>query len=229
MNMSLRSVNVGQGLPVTIGARSVRSGIDKRPTLQPVGVNAGGLDGDQVLNTRHHGGPGQAAYLYTTDDYDWWAAQGVAVRDGLFGENLTLGGAGSSADWRVGDRLTTAGGVTLEITAPRIPCATLAAHLGDPAFARRFGAAARPGLYARVLTPGTVQAGDPVTATRAAPDAPTIRDLFELDLRGTLRGRPVTPDDLRGLLEHPLAERSRADLLKRLAKLEAQGEEGSRK
>ena len=101
MNMSLRSVNVGQGLPVIIGARSVRSGIDKRPTLQPVGVNAGGLDGDQVLNTRHHGGPGQAAYLYTTDDYDWWAAQGVAVRDGLFGENLTLGGAGSSADWRV--------------------------------------------------------------------------------------------------------------------------------
>ncbi|MCD0167646.1 hypothetical protein IHN58_18550, partial [Deinococcus sp. 12RED42] len=50
-----------------------------------------------------------------------------------------------------------------------------------------------------------------------------------LDLRGTLQGRPVTPDDLRGLLEHPLAERSRADLLKRLAKLEAQGEEGSRK
>ncbi|MCD0171608.1 hypothetical protein IHN59_18460, partial [Deinococcus sp. 23YEL01] len=48
-------------------------------------------------------------------------------------------------------------------------------------------------------------------------------------LRGTLRGRPVTPDDLRGLLEHPLAERSRADLLKRLAKLETQGAEGRQK
>ncbi|MCD0159389.1 hypothetical protein IHN57_19255, partial [Deinococcus sp. 6GRE01] len=48
-------------------------------------------------------------------------------------------------------------------------------------------------------------------------------------LRGTLRGHPVTPDDLRGLLQHPLADRSRADLLKRLVKLETQGEEGSRK
>ena len=226
MNMSLRSVNVGLGLPVTIGARSVRSGIDKRPTPRPVGVNAGGLDGDQVLNTRHHGGPGQAAYLYTTDDYDWWAAQGVTVRPGLFGENLTLSGAGSSADWRVGDRLQVgaAGGVTLEISAPRIPCATLAAHLGDPTFARRFAAAARPGLYARVLQPGTVQAGDPVTVTPATLDgAPSIGELFELDLHGTFRGQPVTPDDLRGLLEHPLADRSRADLLKRLAKLEKRG------
>lgn len=228
MNMSLRSVNVGQGLPVTVGARAVRSGIDKRPTLQPVGIGPHGLDGDRVLNTRHHGGPGQAAYLYTGDDYDWWAAQGLTVRDGLFGENLTLTGAGSSADWRVGDRLTTSGGVTLEITAPRVPCATLSAHLGDPAFARRFAAAARPGLYARVLTPGTVQAGDAVTVTRAAPDAPSLRDLFELDLRGTVQGRPVTPDDLRRLLAHPLAERSRADLLKRLAKLEARGPEGTR-
>ncbi|MFC6800731.1 MOSC domain-containing protein [Deinococcus caeni] len=197
-------MNVGQGLPVTVGARAVRSGIDKRPTLQPVGIGPHGLDGDRVLNTRHHGGPGQAAYLYTGDDYDWWAAQGVAVRDGLFGENLTLTGAGSSADWRVGDRLTTSGGVTLEVTAPRIPCATLSAHMGDPAFARRFAQAARPGLYARVLTPGTVQAGDPVTVTRAA------------------------PDDLRRLLAHPLAERSRTDLLKRLAKLEARGPEGTR-
>ncbi|MFC6748006.1 hypothetical protein ACFQE3_00175 [Deinococcus aquaticus] len=69
-----------------------------------------------------------------------------------------------------------------------------------------------------------MQAGDPITLTPAALDgAPGIGELFELDLHGTFRGQPVTPDDLRRLLEHPLAERSRADLLKRLAKLEKRG------
>ncbi|GAA5437256.1 MOSC domain-containing protein [Deinococcus aquaticus] len=226
VTMQLQHMNVGQATPLKVGARAARSGIDKRPVVGPVKVDKLGLAGDHVLNTRHHGGPDQAAYLYTSADYDWWAAQGLAVRPGLFGENLTVGGPGS-ADFRVGDRLHLGAGpegVILEITAPRIPCGTLAAHLGDPTFARRFAQARRPGLYARVLQPGTVQAGDPITLTPAALDgAPGIGELFELDLHGTFRGQPVTPDDLRRLLEHPLAERSRADLLKRLAKLEKRG------
>ncbi|MGM9321915.1 MOSC domain-containing protein [Deinococcus aquaticus] len=226
VTMQLQHVNVGQATPLKVGARAARSGIDKRPVGGPVQVGTLGLAGDHVLNTRHHGGPDQAAYLYTSADYDWWAAQGLAVRPGLFGENLTVSGPGS-ADFRVGDRLHLGArpeGVILEVTAPRIPCATLAAHLGDPTFARRFAQARRPGLYARVLQTGTVQAGDPVTLTPAAlDDAPGIGELFDLDLHGTFRGQPVTPDDLRRLLEHPLAERSRADLLKRLAKLEKRG------
>ena len=226
VTMQLQHANVGQATPLKVGARAARSGIDKRPVGGPVQVGTLGLAGDHVLNTRHHGGPDQAAYLYTSADYDWWAAQGLAVRPGLFGENLTVSGPGS-ADFHVGDRLHLGAGpegVILEITAPRIPCATLAAHLGDPTFARRFAQARRPGLYARVLQTGTVQAGDPVTLTPAAlDDAPSIGELFDLDLHGTFRGQPVTPDDLRRLLEHPLAERSRADLLKRLAKLEKRG------
>lgn len=226
VTMQLQHANVGQATPLKVGARAARSGIDKRPVGGPVQVGTLGLAGDHVLNTRHHGGPDQAAYLYTSADYDWWATQGLAVRPGLFGENLTVSGPGS-ADFRVGDRLHLGAGphgVILEITAPRIPCATLAAHLGDATFARRFAQARRPGLYARVLQTGTVQAGDPVTLTPAALDgAPSIGELFDLDLHGTFRGQPVTPDDLRRLLEHPLAERSRADLLKRLAKLEKRG------
>ncbi|WP_291427970.1 MOSC domain-containing protein [Deinococcus sp.] len=219
----LRYVNVGQATALKVGARAARSGIDKRPVGGPIQVGTLGLAGDHVLNTRYHGGPDQAVYLYTGADYDWWAAQGLAVRPGLFGENFTLGGP-DSADFRVGDRLhlgTGPQGVILELTAPRIPCATLAAHLGDPTFVRRFALACRPGLYARVLQTGTVQAGDPVTLTPAALDgAPSIGDLFHLDLHGTFRGQPVTPDDLRRMLKHPLAARSRADLLKRLEKLE---------
>ncbi|GAA0520567.1 MOSC domain-containing protein [Deinococcus depolymerans] len=220
----IQSVNVGQARPLQVGTRSTRSGIDKHPVSGPVQAGPLGLEGDQVLNTRHHGGPGQAAYLYTSSDYDWWTQQGLAVRPGLFGENLTLSGP-PSADWRVGDRLQIGGpgGVTLEVSAPRIPCATLAAHLGDPGFTRRFAQAGRPGLYARVLTPGPVQAGDPVTLTPAGPDAPSIGELFELDLHGTYRGQPVTAHALVALLTHPLAERSRADLQRRLAKLQAAG------
>ena len=39
--------------------------------------------------------PGQALYLYTVEDYSWWAGQGVESGAGVFGENLTVSGATS--------------------------------------------------------------------------------------------------------------------------------------
>jgi MOSC domain-containing protein YiiM len=201
--ITLLSVNVGALIPLQPDTPRKRTGIYKRPATDAVEVTPLGLIGDRVGNLTHHGGPDQAVYLYGADDYAWWSAQGVApATAGSFGENLTLDRWWP--DVRVGDRLQV-GEVMLELTAPRIPCGTLATRMGDPQFVKRFARAERCGAYARVLQRGTVQASMTVEVTRAPSDFPLIRDLFRLWYE-----RPHDHAALQHALETPLASRLRA-------------------
>lgn len=90
------------------------------PQSRPVGIGRLGLLDDHIGDTRHHGGADQAAYLYSAEDYDWWAEQlGTALEPGTLGENLTLSSFGREAV-HIGDRYRI-GRVVLEVTSPRIP------------------------------------------------------------------------------------------------------------
>ena len=122
-------------------------------------VTTEGLGGDFICDTKNHGGADQAIYVYGLPDYEWWSSQlGRELAPGTFGENLTVSGL-LSADFSIGDFLYV-GEVTLQVTAPRIPCVTLAARMDDPAFVKRFRRGERPGLYCRVLTEGRIRVGD---------------------------------------------------------------------
>lgn len=192
------------------GGRTTRTGLFKEP-VPAADVVAEGVVGDTVVETRHHGGPDQAVYVYGADDLAWWSAElGRPVDPGTFGENLTLSTLGSPV--RIGDRYRL-GEVVLEVTAPRIPCFKLAARLGDPDFVHRFRAAERPGFYARVLRPGRVHTGDPVERRPAPATAPTLVEVQHL------HDDPHAADEaLRAALAAPLAERTRAGFEKRLAR-----------
>jgi MOSC domain-containing protein YiiM len=150
------------------------TGIDKRPADGPVPVRApgprgsglgSGVAGDQIFDTAHHGGDDQAVYAYAREDLDAWQAElGRELQNGMFGENLTTSGvdvtgARIGERWRIGDR------VVLEVTSPRIPCRTFAGWLAEPGWIWRFTVRAIPGAYLRVIEPGEVRAGDPVTVT----------------------------------------------------------------
>ncbi|MBB5361930.1 MOSC domain-containing protein [Deinococcus humi] len=203
----VQSVNVGQPSALHIGPRPQVSGIDKRPLPGRVRVSVDGLAGDHVVDTEHHGGPDQAVYIYTHEDYAHWEAElGRSLPPGIFGENLLVRGLESAA-MRVGDQLNIGGpgGVRLEVTAPRIPCAKLAAHVGQPTLVKQFVAVGRPGFYTRVLRGGEVGPGDHVQLTPGPTDAPSIRDLFEL-------WYDPAPDlaKLERYLEFPVAVRVRA-------------------
>ena len=76
-----------------------------------------------------------------------------------------------------GDRLHLAE-VILEVTAPRIPCATLAARMDDPAFIRRFRQAERPGVYCRVIREGRVAAGEAVHLESYAGPPLSVLEMF---------------------------------------------------
>lgn len=153
------------------------SGIDKRPVSGPVRVRTLGLHGDVQADRKHHGGAEKAIYGYTAEDAAWWAEElGREIPAGSFGENLRisgidLDGAHPGERWQIGDH------VVLEATVPRIPCATFGRWLGEPGWVRRFLAAGRPGTYFKVITPGTVQAGDRAVVS-AIPEnpGPSIRE-----------------------------------------------------
>jgi MOSC domain-containing protein YiiM len=168
--MRVLTVNVGRPRP-NPWKRLPATGIDKRPVEGPVAVTAPGpkgagevgLAGDRAHDVRHHGGTDQAVYAYAREDLDRWAAElDRPLPNGVFGENLTtegldVNGALIGERWRIGPD------VVLEVSAPRIPCVTFEGRLGVPGWIKRFIAAAVPGPYLRVIEPGDVRAGDPIT------------------------------------------------------------------
>ena len=211
------SVNIGQPQDIRLSKHHALSGIDKRPVPERVQVGELGLRGDHILSKKHHGGPDQAVYLYSKEDYDAFAERlGEVPAPGSFGENLTISGL-ESAGVRIGTRLSIGAGeaaLLLEITAPRIPCATFAAHMGDANFVKVFRQMRRPGLYARVIHAGTVAAGDPVSVQHGPDTAPTVGEEFELYYE-TLPSR----EKLERSLAAPIAIRTRQGHLERLGKL----------
>ena len=210
--MEVVSVNSGSAELMKIGARTISTGIRKRP-VERGHVGALGLVGDVVADTENHGGPDQALYLYSSEDYAWWAERlGAVPGPGTFGENLTLSSFGAD-DVRIGDRYRV-GPVLLEVTSPRIPCSTFATRMGDPSWVKRFAAARRPGLYVRVLDPGEIAAGDPVERLGGGEDHPTVVELMDA-------WYDPEPDVelLERLLAAPVATRGRGGLERKLARV----------
>lgn len=198
--MEVASVNIGSRRVLNGRSFRGRTGIFKEPVAVTVAVGTLGLKSDAVCNKRHHGGPDQAVYLYREEDYSWWSEQlGREIAAGTFGDNLTLRGL-PEANLVIGSRLRLPN-LLLEVSAPRIPCATLAQRMEDPTFAKLFTAAERPGLYCRVIEPGSVSAGDDFSLEPYAGDQVSTLDLFRdmsrrLDAQ-TLRRYLAVPIDVR--------------------------------
>ncbi len=204
--MKVLSLNTGTAKAILIGETLSQTGIYKQAATGPVQVGKLGFLGDVQVATKHHGGPDQAVYIYSQQDYDWWSAElGYALQPGTFGENLTLSDYGGQ-DFRIGDKLVFSE-VMLELSAPRIPCATLAARMGDVGFVKRFRAARRPGVYARVLQEGRLQVGESASYERAPADYPTILERFE-----SFYDKKLAADTIKRFLQAPIAERDRTEL-----------------
>jgi len=141
--------------------KSYKTGINKHPVNGAVLIDAEGVVGDAVCNRKYHGGVDQAVYVEGSVTLDWWSRElGRVVEPGTFGENIVIQGLDNTAV-AVGDRFI-AGDLVLEVTSARIPCATFAAKMGDPTFAKRYFRAGRPGIYCRVIRAGTAIAGTAV-------------------------------------------------------------------
>lgn len=183
MSARVLSVNVGEAKTGIL--KSGRTGIDKHPVDSidvfdpgPKGVGASGVDGDAVVSRKHHGGTFQAVYAVSCEELDWWSVD--LDRDlgpGAFGENLTTAGFDIDASligeqWRIG------GSVILTVTAPRVPCATFAAHMGVPGWVKAFTARGRTGAYLSVTQPGTIHPGDEIQVAWRPGHGITVPEVF---------------------------------------------------
>ncbi|MEH6387605.1 MOSC domain-containing protein [Pseudomonas profundi] len=208
------SLNVGKLRNLQVGSRLKQTGLFKQPVQGPQLIDATGLPGDDIVNRRFHGGPDQAVYLYSQEDIDWWKQQLQRDIDpGFFGENLTITHWWPSV--RVGDILQV-GELRMEITAPRVPCAVLAARVGSPAFVKQFVHAGRCGAYARVLQPGSLSPGEMLHITAADDSYPTVEEIFRY-----WHSKTQNADFLRRVLAAPIAFLLREALTERLLKAEA--------
>ena len=160
-NARVISVNTGRGKDAEWAGQLRRTAIDKRPVAGPVGVGWLGLAGDEQSDTDSHGGREQALYAYAREDLDWWVERlSRELANGVFGENITT--AGLEVTGALVGEVWQLGTAVVQVTSPRIPCATFAGWLDERRWVKRFAAAGRPGAYLRVLREGVVGAGDGV-------------------------------------------------------------------
>jgi MOSC domain-containing protein YiiM len=214
--MQLASVNLGLERIIQNKNHVERTGIFKLPVEGPVRVTELGLDGDVIVSKKHHGGPDQAIYVYGEADYAGWSEElKKEIFPGTFGDNLTISKL-ESAQFNIGDYLHV-GEVTLQVTAPRIPCETFATRMEDPQWVKKFRRAERPGLYCRVIQEGFVKAGDPVSIEKYMGETISIPEMFR-----DYYDRNKSEETLRRHLNAPIAIRARRDLEKELQKLLAQ-------
>lgn len=210
--MKLLSVNVGKPRPNPWKGLSA-TGIDKRPVDTPVtvtdpgpkGTGAVGLAGDRVYDVKHHGGSDQAVYAYAREDFDGWEAElGRPLENGTFGENLTTAGLNVNGAL-IGERWHIGSSVVLEVSCPRIPCATFPGWLNRVGWIRRFTQAALPGAFLRVIHPGDICIGDSVKVTHQPDHDVTIALVFraltlEPELLPQLRAADALPEETKELV-----------------------------
>ena len=150
------------GRPQVLPGHTMLSAYRRQPVAGPVAVQALGLDGDQVGNTRVHGGPEKAIYAYPLTGYATWRAEFPDIADrfepGAMGENLVVDGLDETI-LCLGDVIR-CGTATLQIAQIREPCSTFAAAMSTTRVVKAMVRSGRCGWYFRVLEGGTIAPGD---------------------------------------------------------------------
>ena len=181
--------------------------IDKRPVDGPVKVHKLGVHGDVQASRLHHGGEDQALYAYSQDDADYWTGElQRELPPGTFGENLRVRGIGTT-DAVIGERWKIGLDLEVEVTSPRVPCATFQRVMDEPQWVKRFTQAGRVGCYLRVVKTGSISAGDHIhrlfvpkhgiTVGKWFSD-PTVEDvqtLLDAEADGEIRLQPEYHDE----------------------------------
>ena len=183
------SVNVGKPKFIHLQDRAIETGIYKLPVAGPAYVTKDGLAGDTQVDRKNHGGPDKAIYVYTEENYRYWATlRGDAHYDyGHFGENLTVIGMADDTV-HIGD-VFSAGETILQVTQPRVPCFKLGLKFEDPDFVGTFLTSGRTGFYMRVIQEGNINSGDTIQLLS--------RDIRAVSVSNSMRALIKSPDQRR--------------------------------
>lgn len=206
----VRRVRTGPAVTQKWSGREISTGAAKAPRADRVIATENGLDGDAQGNLKVHGGPNKAMCCYPLEFMAQWAADGFDLPEGAFFENLTLEDLPDQVVY-LGD-IFELNDLTVQVTQPRRPCATVSARWSDRRLPRLMQSKSRSGYYLRVLHPGTIAEGDTMRLVKRLPNAVSVAE--------TNRVMNIDRQDIEGihrLLAAPeLPERWRATLQRRL-------------
>ena len=166
-----------------IAVNTSPGGIPKLPR-EKLMVSTPGLEGDGH-NHESHRSPMQAVCMIDVEILESMKKEGFDLPPGAIGENLTLSGV-RVQDCALGDRLRFSSGLEIEITKVRTPCYILDSI--SPELKRIMWN--RSGMYAKVITEGTIAPGDTVEVETCGDDPrPAVRDVPE----GSIDGASLLP------------------------------------
>lgn len=175
------------------------SAIHKTRATRPLTLGPNGFEGDAQADLAVHGGAEKAVHHYAADHYPHWRGAGLMPRGtepAAFGENISTLGM-DETNLCIGDILT-AGTATLQISQGRQPCWKLNAHTGHETMANHFQKTGRTGWYYRVLEPGVVTQGDPITLIARPCPGWSVARVTQARLT-----RRISPDDAARLANLP--------------------------
>ena len=155
----------------------VMTSIVRAPVAGPVRFGPNGPENNRTAVHVEH------VLAFASEHYDYWARELGVLRDAwpwaFWGENLTLDGLDETR-LRIGDHVR-CGEVVFEVSGPRTPCYKLSWRLGqDVGILRRLSASGLVGVYLRVVTPGSVRAGDEVAIAPMGRTGVTVAEVARM-------------------------------------------------
>ena len=162
MKTYIRYLNIGLPQKEVFNGKEVITGICKKPVSSgQVFLSLTGLEGDDVGNTKFHGGTDKALCLYSFDYYPYWQKWlGIELEPAAFGENLTVPDM-KEGHVCIGD-IFTAGSAVIQVSQPRQPCATLGARYGTTELVKEVIRTGFTGFYCRVIQTGYIAQGEAI-------------------------------------------------------------------
>lgn len=142
---------------VDVMDREWKSGMFKQCVHDKIWLGKIGLSGDEIADTKHHGGVEKAVFAYPIAHYDFWKEhlnlEPIGI--GAMGENLAVRQMDEHSVC-IGD-MYQFGEAVIQVSQPRQPCWKPARRFRMLDFALHIQQSGKTGWYYRVLKEGFVQ------------------------------------------------------------------------
>lgn len=161
-NIPVKIMHVLRGTPAPLNHDSAVITAINRHKVLALRVFLDHIEGDEVANKIHHGGPQRVLHQYPNEHYAFWETLYPETRfePGSMGENLCATSM-TEKDVCIGD-VYKIGEVVCIVTEPRKPCATINQKYKVKGLARKVQDESRTGWFYRIQQEGTIRPGDSI-------------------------------------------------------------------
>ncbi len=177
--MKVVSVNIGKRKTVIWKNKTYETGIYKLPIKQAIFLGKEGVDNDDVIDRKNHGGFDQAVYAYGENHYNYWKDlyPNLEFNYGMFGENLTIANL-FEEELTIGS-IYQLGEAKIQVSKPRQPCFKLGIRFNNRNIIKQFWLTTKSGVYFKVLQTGFVAKNDVLMLLDKAISTPSIAEVYK--------------------------------------------------